>query len=84
MESVPRMIKIFSQFGISIAYLVIKPSRKPAAIVKGTVPKNIFKLSLKPILKEFNLEKVFGNRMEAPRINPQEASITMPKISMEP
>jgi hypothetical protein len=84
MESVPIIIITLSQLGISIAYLVINPSRKPAAIVKGTVPRNIFKLSLNPILNEFNLEKVLGNRIEAPRINPQADSTTIPKISIEP
>ena len=84
MDKVLRMIKTFNQLGISMAYLVMKPSRKPAAMVKGTVPKNIFKPSLKPILKEFNREQVFGNKIEAPRIKPAAASITIPNISMLP
>ena len=79
-----RMIKTFSQFGISKEYRVTKPSRIPAAIVNGIVANKILKLSLKPILKELNLEYVFGNRMEAPRINPAAASITIAKISIEP
>ena len=78
------MIKTPNHFGISSAYLVINPSRNPAAIVNGTVLKNILKLSLNPIFKEFNLEKVLGNRMEAPNINPQAASIIIAKISILP
>lgn len=50
------IIKLLSQFGISIEYRVMNPSRKPAATVKGTVLKNILKLFLKPILNEFILE----------------------------
>lgn len=78
------MIKLLSQLGISIEYLVIKPSRKPALIVKGKVLRKILKLFLKPILKEFTLEKVLGKRIEAPKINPVMASITIAKISIEP
>ena len=78
------MIKLLSQLGISIEYRVIKPSRNPALMVKGKVLRNILKLFLKPILSEFNLEKVFGNRIEAPRINPAALSMTMAKISIEP
>lgn len=79
-----RMIKTFSQFGISKEYRVTKPSKIPAATVNGIVLNKILKLSLKPILKELNLEYVFGNRMEAPKINPAAASITIAKISIEP
>ena len=50
------MIKLLSQLGMSIEYLVINPSRKPAAIVNGMVLNRILKLFLKPILKELNLE----------------------------
>jgi hypothetical protein len=39
---------------------------------------------LNPILKEFILEKVFGKRIEAPKINPAVLSITIAKISMAP
>lgn len=74
----------FSQLGICNAYLVTKPSNIPAAMVNGIVLKKIFKLSLKPILNEFNREKVLGNRIEAPSINPHADSITMAKISIEP
>jgi hypothetical protein len=56
MDKVPSIIKTLNHIGITMEYRVIKPSKNPAAIVKGTVPKNIFKPSLKPILKEFNLE----------------------------
>ena len=63
---------------------MIKPSRNPALIVKGKVLKNILNVFLKPILKEFNLEKVFGKSMEAPKINPAADSITIAKISIEP
>ena len=78
------MISELSHIGMSIEYRVIKPSRKPAAMVKGKVLKNIFKLSLNPIFKELTLEYVFGNKMEAPKINPAAVSITMAKISIEP
>ncbi len=78
------MIKLLSQLGISIEYRVIKPSRNPALMVKGKVLRNILKLFLKPILSEFNREKVLGKRIEAPRINPAALSITMAKISIEP
>jgi hypothetical protein len=78
------MIKLLSQFGISIEYRVINPSRNPALIVKGKVLRNILKLFLKPILKEFTLEKVLGNNIEAPKINPAAVSITIAKISIDP
>ena len=67
-----------------MAYRVTKPSINPAAIVKGTVLRNIFKPSFIPILKEFKRENVRGNRIEAPKIKPQAASITIPKISIDP
>lgn len=78
------MIKLLSQFGISIEYRVINPSRNPALMVKGKVLRNILKLFLKPILKEFTLEKVLGNNIEAPKINPAAVSITIAKISIDP
>lgn len=78
------MIKLLSQLGISIEYRVINPSRNPALIVNGKVLRNILKLFLKPILKEFTLENVFGNKIEAPKINPAAVSITIAKISIEP
>ena len=84
MDNVLSIINTFNQLGISREYRVTKPSRIPAAIVKGTVLRKIFKLSLKPILNEFNREKVLGNRMEAPRINPQADSMMIAKISIEP
>ena len=84
MPSVTKIIKLLNQLGISIEYLVIKPSRNPALIVKGNVLRNILKLFLKPILNEFTLEKVFGNKIEAPKINPAAVSITIAKISIEP
>lgn len=84
MPSVTRMIKLLNQLGISIEYRVIKPSRNPALIVNGNVLRNILKLFLKPILNELILEKVFGKRIEAPKINPAAVSITIAKISIEP
>ncbi len=78
------MIKLLNQLGISMEYRVIKPSRNPALIVNGNVLRNILKLFLNPILKELILEKVFGNKMEAPKINPAAVSITIAKISIEP
>lgn len=78
------MIKLLSQLGISIEYRVIKPSRNPALIVKGNVLRNILKLFLKPIFKEFTLENVLGNKMDAPKINPAAVSMTIAKISIEP
>ena len=62
----------------------MKPSRKPAATVNGVVAKKILKLFLKPILKESIREKVFGNKIEAPKMKPAAASITIAKISIEP
>lgn len=62
----------------------MNPSKNPAAIVNGMVLKKILKLFLKPILSEFILENVRGNKIEAPNINPAADSITMPKISIEP
>ena len=56
MAKVNRMMKLLSQLGMSMEYRVMKPSRNPAAMVKGTVLKNILKLFLNPILKEFILE----------------------------
>lgn len=78
------MIKLLSQLGISIEYRVIKPSRNPAPIVKGKVLRKILKLFLKPILNEFTLEKVLGNKMDAPKINPAAVSMTMANISIAP
>lgn len=84
MANVSKMIKLLSQLGMSIEYRVIKPSRKPALIVNGMVLRKILKLFLKPILKEFILEKVLGKRIEAPKINPAVVSITIAKISIAP
>ena len=84
MLKVKRIIKLLSQLGISIEYRVIKPSKNPALMVNGKVLRNILKLFLKPILKEFALEKVLGNKIEAPKMNPAVVSITMAKISIEP
>lgn len=78
------MIRLLNQLGISIEYRVMKPSRKPALMVNGKVLRNILKLFLKPILKEFIREKVLGNRIEAPKIKPAVVSITIAKISMAP
>ena len=75
-NKVDMMIKIFNILGISIEYLVMKPSKNPAATVKGMV--------LIKILKEFNREKVFGNKRLAPKAKPAAASIIMAKISIEP
>jgi hypothetical protein len=63
------------------ACLVTYPSIIPAQMVKGTVLKNILNESLNPFLKELNLESVFGNKIEAPRIKPHMASTTIAKIS---
>lgn len=78
------MIKLLNQLGMSMEYLVIKPSRNPALMVKGNVLRNILKLFLNPIFNEFNLEKVLGNKIEAPKINPAALSITIAKISIDP
>lgn len=78
------MMKTLSQLGISSEYLVTNPSKKPAAIVKGTVLKKILKLFLKPIFKDCMREKVCGNKIEAPKIKPAADSITIAKISIEP
>lgn len=83
-DSVPKIIKPFRTAGIVSAYLVKKPSMIPAKMVKGTVLRNILKASLNPILKELNREKVFGKRIEAPRIKPAIASTTILKISKMP
>lgn len=83
-ESVVKIIKTLSQFGISSEYLVTNPSKNPAEIVNGTVLKKILKLFLNPIFNEVILEKVCGNKIEAPKINPAADSITMAKISIEP
>ena len=83
-ESVIKMIPTLNQLGITIEYRVMKPSKKPAEIVNGMVLKKIFKLLLTPILKDCNREKVRGNKIEAPKIKPQAASITIPKISIDP
>lgn len=80
----PKIIKQLSQIGIFGEYRVIKPSRKPAAMVNGMVLKKILKLFLNPILKELIREKVFGNNIDAPKMNPAAVSITIPKISIEP
>ena len=78
------MINTFNQLGISSEYRVTKPSRNPAAMVNGTVLKKILKLFLNPILSEFILENVCGNKIEAPKINPAADSMTIAKISIEP
>ena len=53
---VNRIIKLLNQLAKSIEYRVIKPSKKPADMVKGKVLRKILRLFLKPILKEFILE----------------------------
>lgn len=83
-DKVVSIIKTFNQLGISSEYRVTNPSKNPAAIVKGMVLKKILKLFLNPIFNEFILENVCGNKIEAPKINPAAASITIPKISIEP
>ena len=84
MANDPRIIIRFRNIGIFKACLVTYPSIIPAQIVKGTVLKNILKESLNPFLKELNLEKVLGNRIDAPKINPHIASTTIAKISNTP
>ena len=82
--NVPKIIIKFRIKGIFKACLVIYPSIIPAQIVKGIVLKNILNESLNPFLKELNLEKVFGNKIDAPKINPHIASTTIEKISKTP
>lgn len=83
-DKVDRIRKTFNQFGISREYRVTNPSRNPAAIVKGTVLRNILKLFLNPIFNEWIREKVCGNKIDAPNTNPAADSITIAKISIEP
>ena len=83
-DKVDIIITTFNQLGISSEYRVINPSKNPAAMVKGIVLKKILKLFLNPIFNECIREKVCGNKMEAPKINPAAASMTIPKISIEP
>ena len=80
----PSIIIRFRIKGIFKACLVTYPSMIPAQMVKGTVLKNILKESLNPFLKELNLERVLGNRIDAPRISPHIASTTMANISKTP
>ena len=77
----PKIIIKFKIKGIFRACLVTYPSIIPAQMVKGTVLRNILNESLNPILKELNLDSVFGNKIEAPRIRPHIASTTIAKIS---
>jgi hypothetical protein len=56
----------------------------PAKIVKGIVAMYIFKPFLKPVLKEFSLENVLGNKILPPSIKPAKASTTIPVISIAP
>lgn len=81
---VNNIMNMLSAMCMSGEYRVIKPSRSPAATVKGIVLNTIFRLFLKPIFKEASLEYVLGKRIEAPSINPAPASITMPNISIAP
>jgi hypothetical protein len=80
----PKMIIKFKNKGIFRACRVTYPSIIPAQIVNGTVLKNILNESLNPFLKELNLEKVLGNKIDAPKIKPHIASMTMAKISKTP
>lgn len=80
----PKMIIKLRANGIFKACLVTYPSIIPAQIVNGIVLKNILNESLKPFLKELNLDKVLGNKIEAPKINPHIASTTIEKISKTP
>jgi len=84
---IPKVIRIIetdNALGMELEYLVIKPSKNPAAKVKGKVLIKIFIPILAPFLNELYLEWVPGNRMLVPRINPAAASITMANISIEP
>lgn len=83
-NKVLKIITTFNQLGIASEYRVTKPSKIPAAMVKGTVLKNILKLFLNPIFSELIRENVCGNKMDAPKINPAADSITIAKISIEP
>lgn len=83
-DKVVKMIKTLSQLGISSEYRVTNPSKNPAAMVKGTVLKKILKLFLNPIFNDCMREKVWGNKIEAPKTNPAADSITIAKISIEP
>jgi hypothetical protein len=84
------MLKVISiiptdnQWGMMLEYRVIKPSKNPAANVKGKVLIKILTPILAPFLNEVYLEYVAGNRMLAPKIKPAAHSITMAKISMAP
>ena len=84
MDKVVKMIKTFSQLGISSEYRVTNPSKNPAAMVKGTVLRKILKLFLKPIFKDCIREKVCGNKIEAPKTKPAADSMTIANISIEP
>lgn len=80
----PKIMIRFKNNGILSACLVTYPSIIPAQTVNGTVLRNILKESLNPFLNELNLEKVLGNKMDAPKINPHMASTTIEKISKMP
>ena len=84
MIKVTKMMPTESQLGMRLEYLVTKPSKKPAANVKGKVLINILTPSFTPVLNDVILENVFGNRILAPKINPAAPSMTIAKISIEP
>jgi hypothetical protein len=84
---IPKVIRIIetdNALGMALEYLVINPSRNPAAKVNGKVLINILIPVFAPFLNEVYLEWVPGNNRLAPNIRPAAASITMAKISIEP
>ena len=77
------MIKNANQSGI-LAYLVIKPSIKPAMIKNGMVLTTTFNPSLAPFIKETRLENVLGNKILLPIIRPAHPAIMITEISIVP
>jgi len=77
------IIRMASQSGIYVI-LVTKPSRKPAMIKNGTVLITIFKPSLIPMVKDFNLVNVPGNNMLLPTTKPAAPATIITEISMVP
>lgn len=77
------MMEKANQSGI-LAYRVMNPSIKPAIIKKGMVLTTTFNPSLAPFMKETRLEKVLGNRMLLPMINPAQPATMITEISMVP
>jgi hypothetical protein len=77
------MIEARKKFGASVC-LVTKDSKKPANMMRGTIPTRILSASLAPVIRECFRLKVPGNIKLFPNTTPAVPAITMEEISIVP